>query len=197
MQFQENDIILYPTDTLYGLGVDATNPEMVKKLKELKGRDDGKPISIAVSDIEMLRAYAEVTPLAERLIEQFLPGKLTLILNVKDSSISHLSTDGSVGVRIPFHEGTLKLIQEFGKPITATSANVSNMPTESTPEAILKQFGKRSPEPACAGRITQVIDEGELPDSTPSTVVDARGAVPIIVREGAISAQNIKDVVSL
>ena len=77
------------------------------------------------------------------------------------------------------------VIQNFGKPITATSANVSGMMTENTPEKILAQFG------AQAGMITQVIDEGELPLSKPSTVVDARGNVPIIIREGAISKDQI------
>ena len=181
MQFGPNDIVLYPTDTIYGLGVDATSPEMVQRLKELKGRGDEKHISIAVSDVEMLCEYAEVTPLAEKLIEKFLPGKLTLILNTRDLGFRHLANDGTIGVRIPAHAQTLELIQEFGKPITATSANVAGMPTEKNPQKILEQFGDRSAE------ITQVIDEGELPPSEPSTVVDARGEEVVVIREGAVS----------
>lgn len=173
-------ITVYPTDTQYGLGVDATDPEAVLCLKELKGREEGKAISIAVSDIDMLRQYAEVTPLAETLIETFLPGKLTLILQVRQAGLAHLAPDGSVGVRIPDSQETLNLIQEFGVPITATSANVSGMEPESIPEKILEQFGDK------ANWITRVIDVGELPPSAPSTVVDARGSVPIIVREGAV-----------
>ena len=175
------DIILYPTDTLYGLGVDATNPEMVQKLNTLKGRGSEKHLSIAVADTAMLEKYAEITPLAERLIEKFLPGKLTLILNVRDPGFGHIAYEGTIGVRIPNQEQVLELIREFGKPITATSANVSGMTPERTPESILKQFGEK------AGMITKVIDIGELPPSEPSTVVDARGEKPVIIREGAIS----------
>lgn len=189
MQFGENDIILYPTDTLYGLGVDATSPEMVRKLKELKERGDEKHISIAVSDADMLRQYVEVTPLAERLIETFLPGKLTIVLKPKNLPAELGTEMGEIGIRIPAREEILELIREFGRPITATSANVSGMPTEKTPRAILAQFGDKSHE------ITQVIDRGELPPSEPSTVVDARGGVPIIIRPGAISEVAIFDAV--
>lgn len=188
MQFGSNDIVLYPTDTVYGLGVDATNPEMVQKLKELKGRGDEKHISIAVSDVAMLHQYAEVTPLSERLAKHFLPGKLTLVLNVQNPGFAHfkqLSNDGTVGVRIPNHPQALELIQELGKPITATSANVFGMPTERTVEKILTQFGGK------AKMITKVIDAGELPLFEPSTVVDARGKVPVIIRHGAILQEKI------
>lgn len=199
MQLKPDSIILYPTDTLYALGVDATNPEMVRKLKELKGRNEGKPISIAVDSIEMMKHYAEVTPLAQLLAKKFLPGKLTLtlILKAKCSMSRHrtfeqcilaegvVAPDGSVGVRIPNHPRALALIRELGKPLTATSANVSSMETESTPEKILAQFGDK------ASWITHIIDEGALPPSGPSTVVDARGTGPVILREGAIAASNI------
>ncbi len=182
-----NDIILYPTDTLYGLGVDATNPEAVLRLQELKGRDDKKPISIAVDSLEMLEQYAQVTALARKLAKKFLPGKLTLILcaNPGIRTKGVVGSDGSVGVRIPNHPQALALIQKIGKPITATSANVSGMLPENTVEKILTQFGEK------AGMISRVIDGGELPLNTPSTVVDARGEKPIILREGAISSSNI------
>jgi L-threonylcarbamoyladenylate synthase len=188
MQFTTHDIILYPTDTIYGLGVDATNPTMVDALKKLKGRDEGKAISIAVADREMLARYAEVTPLAEKLIDALLPGKLTLVLNVQGDELKALSNDGSIGIRIPAYEQVFALLREIGKPITATSANIAGMPTENTPAKILAQFGERS------SAITQVIDVGELPPSAPSTVVDARGTQPIILREGALSEELIMSV---
>lgn len=182
-------IILYPTDTIYGLGVDATDAEAVTRLRLLKGRDDKKPISIAVSGIEMMDEYADVTPLARRLAERFLPGKLTIVLNAKANLPAELTAgSGTVGVRIPKHMLVMKLIEELGKPITATSANVSDMEPEKTPELILKQFGEKAPW------ITKVYDLGELPESAPSTVVDARGENPIIVREGAITGEDIKAV---
>ena len=192
MQLNPGFLVLYPTDTLYGLGVDATDPEAVARLQELKGRNEGKPFSVAVDSLEMIERYAEVTPLARRLAEKFLPGKLTLILQAKCATPGCctlaegvVAEDGSVGVRIPAQNQVLELIGELGKPITATSANASGMPTENTPEAILGQFGDK------ASWITDVIDAGALPQSLPSTVVDARGEAPVIVREGAISEEAV------
>lgn len=181
-------IFLYPTDTIYGLGVDATDPEAVLRLQTLKGRPDGKPISVVVSDMDMLRQYAEVTPLGERLAAAFLPGKLTLVLQAVPGKLAPgvVSADGSVGFRIPAHDVPRALVEKIGKPITATSANVSDMETEKTPEAILAQFTDR------ASMITEVVDHGALTPSLPSTVVDARGSDPLIIREGAIPASLIQ-----
>lgn len=95
-------VTLYPTDTVYGLGVDATDAEAVLRLRELKGSGGEKHYSIVVSDMAMMRQYAEVTPLAERLAAKFLPGKLTLILNMKGLP-KELSDDGTIGIRIPAH----------------------------------------------------------------------------------------------
>ena len=181
-------ILLYPTDTLYGLGVDALNVEALKKLKVLKGRDEGKPISIVVSDMEMAEVYAEVTPLARKLAEVFLPGKITLILNARDNLPVELTAGtGTIGIRIPNNILCLNIARELGRPYTATSANVSDMDSKSTVSGILAQFG------AQAGMIDRVIDVGELLESLPSTVVDARGDTPHIIREGAISKEDIQN----
>ena len=181
-------ILLYPTDTLYGLGVDALNVEALKKLRALKGREEGKPISIVVADMKMVEEYAEVTPLARKLAEAFLPGKITLILNAKDILPAELTAGtGSVGVRIPNNILCLNLARQLGRPYTATSANVSDMDPKSTVSGILAQFG------AEAGMIDRVIDVGELLESLPSTVVDVRGNAPHVVREGAISKEDIQN----
>lgn len=182
-------IVLYPTDTIYGLGVDATDPEAVSRLRELKGSGGEKHYSIAVRDLAMMRQFAEVTPLAERLAAAFLPGKLTLVLTAKDLP-KELSDDGTIGVRIPNHPVVMQLIEEIGAPITATSANVSGQPTLHTPAEILKQFADK------AHLITRVIDAGPLQPSEPSTVVDARGDAPIIIREGAVSKEKIERVLA-
>jgi len=182
-------IILYPTDTLYGLGVDALNVEALKKLKQLKGRDEGKPISIIVCDMEMAGVYAEITPLAKKLAEKFLPGKLTLVLKANDKLPEELTSGtGTVGIRIPKHHLCIHIVREFGKPITATSANVADMEAKNSVEEILDQFQERSV------MIDRVIDTGKLPDSLPSTVVDARGEKPIVLREGAIKAEDIENI---
>lgn len=179
-------IILYPTDTLYGLGVDALNVEALKKLKTLKGRSDSKPISIVVADMAMAEEYAEVTPLARKLAETFLPGKLTLVLSAKENLPTELTAGtGTIGIRIPNHLLCLNLARELGRPFTATSANVSDQESKNSATGILAQFGMH------AGLIDRVIDVGTLPDSLPSTTVDARGEVPIVLREGAVSKEEI------
>jgi L-threonylcarbamoyladenylate synthase len=180
-------IILYPTDTVYGLGVDATDADAVRALKALKSRSDGQPISIIVADIAMAERYAEVTPLARKLADKFLPGKLTIVLMAKNLPDEITAGTGTVGVRIPAHPAPLALVRELGKPITATSANVSGMTTMNTPTEILKQFGEK------AAAITRVIDGGALPESLPSTVVDARGEAVAILREGAIAGLAIEE----
>lgn len=179
-------IVLFPTDTIYGLGVDATDAEAVLQLQKLKGRDEKKPISIVVTDMAMAEEYVIVTPLAKRLAEKFLPGKLTLVLDVKGTlPLGITAGTGTVGIRVPNHPVPLRLVHELGRPISATSANVADMPTETTPEKILSQFAERS------HMITDIIDEGALPESAPSTVVDARGDTALVLREGAILKVDI------
>ncbi len=202
---KKGGIVLYPTDTVYGLAVDATNREAVRRVQTLKGRSERKPISIAVSDLEMAGNYVVVTVLAKTLAAKFLPGKLTLVLTARDTTVprgnvvslatenDHLAPEisagtGTVGVRIPRHLAVLQLIKDFGKPITATSANVADQPTLSSVTEIIAQFSERKE------MISHSIDEGALPASQPSTVVDARGDVPIILREGAISKKDIESV---
>ncbi|XKT74153.1 MAG: L-threonylcarbamoyladenylate synthase [Patescibacteria group bacterium UBA2163] len=194
MQFGPTTIVLYPTDTLYGLGVDATSPEAITRLQHLKGRDDKKPISIVVSDIAMMNQYVEVTPLARKLAEKFLPGKITLVLKAKtrpenrdDTPLASgvVSQEGTVGIRIPDRPEALELVRDLGRPLTATSANVSGKATARTPEKILLQFNEK------ASMITDVVSIGKLPISEPSTVIDARGEKPIILREGAILTATI------
>ncbi|MEK7063470.1 MAG: L-threonylcarbamoyladenylate synthase [Patescibacteria group bacterium] len=178
-------IWLYPTDTLFGLGADATDPAAIAVLRELKGSPGEKHISIVVADLAMMRQYAEVTPLAEKLAAAFLPGKLTLVLNAKNLP-KDLSEDGTIGIRIPNHPVPLALVRKLGKPITATSANVSGQRCMMSVPEIHDQFGDKY-------YLLKREDEWPmwLPPSAPSTVVDARGDTPIVIREGAITTQQI------
>jgi L-threonylcarbamoyladenylate synthase len=174
-------IYLYPTDTVYGLGVDARDGSAIARLRSLKGSGAEKHYSIAVSSIDMMRQYSLVTPLAEKLVSAFLPGKLTLILTAQN--LPHVLTeDGTIGIRIPDHPVVHELIQKIGGPITATSANVSGLPPQPSVPEILKQFGDRAADITFDPTWPQ-----SLPPSLPSTVIDARGAVPVLVRDGAIS----------
>ncbi|MDO8561398.1 MAG: L-threonylcarbamoyladenylate synthase [bacterium] len=194
-------VILFPTDTQYGLGADALSDDAVEKIYAIKGRDERKPIHCIVSDVAMMEKYAEVPDMARMLAGEFLPGGLTLILKKREgieTGIAHgIST---IGIRIPNNQFCMKLAKEFGRPFTATSANVSGQKTEHTVEAILEQFGPNNSYSNVLKNIRirkeempidLVVDAGELPDSQPSTVVDLSGKEPVILREGAIPAADI------
>lgn len=185
----QGGILLYPTDTLYGLGVDALNVEALKKLRALKGREEGKPISVVVSDMAMAEEYAVVTPLAKKLAEAFLPGKLTLVLEVKSVLPVELTAGtGTIGIRIPKNILCLGMARDLGRPFTATSANVSGEESLHSVPEILHQFGDR------AKMIARSIDVGMLGVSLPSTILDVRGDTLRIIREGAISEEEILSV---
>jgi L-threonylcarbamoyladenylate synthase len=182
-KLRSGGVILYPTDTLYGLGADALSNDAVRKIYDLKGRDERKPIHAIVSDMEMMEKYAEVSDLARMLAKEFLPGPLTLILKKKARIKTGIARGISkIGFRIPDNPFCLALVEKFGKPVTTTSANRSGLKTERTAEAILEQL---------SGEIALVVDAGELPEREPSSVVDLTGNEPIILREGAIPVADI------
>lgn len=176
-------IILYPTDTVYGLGVDATSVEAIRALRALKGGTTvmDKKYLVAVDGLDMVRAIAKVTPLAERLAARFWPGALSLVLESTLFPEELTCGTGTIAVRMPNHPAALALVKEFGKPITSTSANLTGEPTMSSVQEILAQFGEK------ASMVTRVIDGGTLLQSVPSTIVDVRGDTPVIIRAGAIS----------
>jgi L-threonylcarbamoyladenylate synthase len=191
-------VILYPTDTLYGLGADAFSDEAVAKVYSIKGRDEKKPIHCIVLDIQTAQRYTEVNDLARKLAEKFLPGPLTLVLKKSAQGRSALGGKSQVdsgigrdtytiGIRIPQNEFCLELARTFG-PYTTTSANVAGAEgLRSVPE-ILAQLGEH------ASMIDLAIDAGELPQRKPSTVVDVSSSEVKILREGAISAAEISQV---
>jgi L-threonylcarbamoyladenylate synthase len=187
-----NGVLLYPTDTLYGLGVDAFSDEAVSRLYAIKGRDEKKPIHAIVADMTMAARYGHVNNLARALAEAFIPGPLTLILKKKEWVDTGIGRRGdTIGIRIPKSAVCLKLSRAFDIPITTTSANLAGEPCESSIAAILEQLGSR------ASGISLAIDAGELPQSAPSTIVDVSSGRAILLREGAIPASEIANIVSL
>lgn len=179
-------VVLYPTDTLYGLGADAFSDAAVAKVYAIKGRDEKKPIHCVVSSIDEVESYAEVNDFARRLARKFLPGPLTLILHKKqniDSGIAKGIT--TFGIRIPQNEFCLGLAKAFG-PYTTTSANLASAANLRSVPEILAQLGEQ------ADLIDLVIDAGELPVRDPSTVVDVSTGEFKIVREGAVTLAEIQ-----
>jgi L-threonylcarbamoyladenylate synthase len=152
-------LVVYPTETIYGLGVDALSEIAVYKVYEAKQRQIGNPISVAISDIEMIHGIAYVDEFAEKFIQKFLPGPVTVVVPVKNSLPSVLSGGtGKVGIRYPNHAIALALIEKFDGPITSTSANVSGGASPVTLEQVNTPYD-------------HLIDGGGLP-GIPSTVID-------------------------
>jgi L-threonylcarbamoyladenylate synthase len=151
-------LVVYPTDTVYGLGADALSKEAVDRVYEVKQRPREQPISILVADFDMLYRYANVSQAQKKVLEEQLPGPYTFILEPKEKmSVS----DSSVGFRIPKHWCT-KIAKEFGKPITTTSANIHGRETPATITELRKTFGDR---------VEVYVDGGTL-SGKPSTVID-------------------------
>jgi L-threonylcarbamoyladenylate synthase len=180
---RKGEVILYPTDTLYGLGVDARNPEAVARLKELKGRESKKPISVIVSDVKHMERCGVMNAAAHAIAERFLPGPLTLVLPAHPSMPKEVQLGDAIGLRIPNNDFCLALAKAYGEPITTTSANVSGLPTKRSVNDIIWHFGKE------ISRIALIIDAGELPESPPSTVVRVTDETPRLLRDGALAKE--------
>ena len=179
-------VVLYPTDTLYGLGADALSDEAVRKIYSIKGREEEKPIHAIVSGLDMAARYAEISDDVRLLAERLPQGQVTYIVRKKpECKTGILNGIGTLGFRIPNNELCALMTQAVGKPVTATSANRSGKLPERSIGKILAQLGGN------VEGIDLVVDAGELPERRPSTVVDLSGIEPVIVREGAVSASEI------
>lgn len=186
-------MILYPTETLYALGVNALLEAELKKLYLLKGRDSEKVASWLVRDIDDIKRFAEVGKTAAKIAEGFLPGSLTLVLKVNNELPDTIvAPDRTIGFRISSDPMTEKIIAafmaEYDAPLTCTSANVSGAPTFSTPGEILQQFGEK------AYMIDEIHDDGPR-KGLASTVVRVIGDAITVLREGEISERELREVV--
>jgi L-threonylcarbamoyladenylate synthase len=174
------DVIVFPTETVYGLGADALNPAAVEKVFQLKGRNPDSPIPIIVADQAMLQGVVEkIPPVARTLMEQFWPGPLTLVLPAASGTPKQLlNRTGGVGVRISSQLIATELAQAFGRPLTATSANPSGQQAASTIAQAQNYF---------ASDIEIFLDGGKLPSKTGSSVVEVIDDRIKIIRAGEIS----------
>lgn len=168
----DGGVILYPTDTVYGLGANIFNRKAVKKVYNIKKRSYLKPVSLLVSSKDAIPLVSKASLNQLNFIDKYLPGPYTFILKKSKIVPRHL-TNGSVnvGVRVPKSEIACSLAKIF--PITTTSANLSNKDTLDTPEEILKQLG-------C--EVDLIIDVGPLKSGNPSTIIDLTGEEPVFVK---------------
>ena len=175
-------LVIYPTETCYGAGVDATNQKAVNKLLAYKTRREGKPLSIAVLNQKMAGKYVNLNATAKNLYKQFLPGPLTVVSAGRGQVANGVESETkTLGVRIPDHPVAKALVQALGKPITATSANVSYKPKPYSIRQLLKQTSKKQ-----QSLIDCIIDVGKLPKRPASTVVDTTLDDPLVLRQGKL-----------
>ncbi len=181
-------MILYPTETIYALGVNAFSEEEINLLYQVKGRADGKAVSILVRDISDIERYSYLGEKARRLAEAFLPGPLTLVLAVRDSVPSFLAKERTLGFRLSSDVVAQKVIEDFmaeyDAPLTCTSANKSTLPTLPTVDEILSQLGTE------AKYVTEIYNDGPR-EGVASTVVRVINEEVTILREGAVSEAEI------
>jgi L-threonylcarbamoyladenylate synthase len=180
---KNNGLVIYPTDTLYGLGANALSEFTVRKIFEVKGRDFNKPISIAVSSLNEAKKYVKLNQIALKLAKRILPGPITLILPVK-KKFPKILTRGKnkIGIRVPDNKVTLELIKKCGFPLTSTSANVSGGKDSITAKDAIKQIG---------GKVDLVLDSGRCKYSKQSTVIEITKKEIKILREGVIKKEKI------
>lgn len=173
-------LIIYPTETVYGVGVDATNPTAVNKLLAYKSRREGKPLSIVVSDRSMAKQFIKFNPQAEKLFERFLPGPVTIVAQGRHQTAPGVESEfGTLGIRIPDYPLIQQLVTKLGRPMTATSANASGKKRPYTVSDILDNLSATQKK-----KIDLVIDAGHLPSNPPSTVIDTTLSTPLTMRGG-------------
>jgi len=172
-------LVIFPSDTVYGLLVDATNKAAVEKLIAFKNRPVGKPISI-FTDIESMDQLVEINKDQQKVFEEILPGPFTIVLPSKHKVNKLLESEtGTLGVRVPMYQPIKELVNKFKKPITATSANLAGRSPHYSIGSLLNELTEKQKE-----LIDLIVDAGQLPKNKPSTVVDLSRSNVKILRQG-------------
>jgi L-threonylcarbamoyladenylate synthase len=179
---KKEGVIVYPTDTFYGLGASCYSRAAIHRIRRLKKRDPQKPLSIVVSSSDMLQSVVtDLPPLFMALSSKFWPGPLTLVLSASTRLPRELlSSKETIGVRLPAHPWLLELVKSLDSPITATSANLSGEKEIISPENAVDIF---------SGKVDLIVDGGTAQEKLPSTVVDLTLERPKILRKGAVSEE--------
>jgi len=184
---KQGGLVAFPTDTVYGLGACVNIEQAVERLYQVKKRPRNMALPLLLAHTSQISEVAEPVPeIAWLLARHFLPGALTLVLP-KSNSVPDIITAGgmTVAVRIPAHPVPVALAEGLGAPVVGTSANLSGRPSPLTAGEVYSQFGDK---------VDLVIDGGRCPGGRESTIVDVIGEIPVILREGAISREEIEQV---
>jgi L-threonylcarbamoyladenylate synthase len=186
---KQGGLVVYPIDTVYGLGCDLFNVKAVKKLFKAKGERKNKPLPILASSLKAVERIAYMNKNARRIAEEFWPGPLTLVLPKKPAlPIIVTCNSASVGVRIPNHKVALKLITLCGGLLVGTSANKTGAkPSKTAQEAVIQLDEK----------VDIILDDGPTPLGQESSIVDLTQGEPKILREGTIKLKHIMDTIDV
>ncbi|MFD0050843.1 L-threonylcarbamoyladenylate synthase [Actinomycetes bacterium NPDC127524] len=186
---QKNEVVAFPTETVYGLGANAKSDEAVKKVFLAKGRPSDNPLIVHIASKEQLgEIVASVPETAKTLMNKFWPGPLTIILEKRQGVLSEIVTAGldTVGVRMPDHPVALSLIAKSGLPIAAPSANTSGKPSPTSAVHV---------ESDLTGKIAGIVDGGPTGVGVESTVIDCTLDIPVILRPGGITKDEIEETI--
>jgi len=178
-------LVAFPTDTVYGLGAWGNHRQAVERIYQLKERPRNMPLPLLLASASQINEVADPIPqIAWLLVSEFLPGALTIVLP-KSKSVPDFVTAGgtTVAIRIPAHPIPVALIEGLGAPVVGTSANLSGKPSSLTADEVSSQFGDK---------VDLVIDGGQCLWDRESTIVDVTGEVPVVLREGAISREELE-----
>jgi L-threonylcarbamoyladenylate synthase len=183
----EGGVIAFRTDTFYGLGADPFNPHAVARVRELKGREDDKPILLLISDHDhVARLIVDPTEAFTRVAEKFWPGPLTIIGSAVPALPEAITAGtGTVGIRLPADEQVRELVRECGGVLTATSANPSGREPARSAQEVAEYFPTG---------LDLIVDGGEVTATEPSTVLDVLTSPPRVIREGAIGRNVIEQI---
>lgn len=185
---KQNEIVAFPTETVYGLGANAHSNDAVEKIFQAKGRPSDNPLIVHIASVEQLtKLVKQVPPIAEKLIKAFWPGPLTLVLE-KGEGIADKVTAGlsTVAVRMPDHPVAIQLIKEANVPVAAPSANVSGKPSPTTATHVWEDLN---------GKIAGIVDGGATGVGVESTVLDLTLETPMILRPGGVTREQIEGVI--
>ena len=181
-------VIIYPTDTLYGIGVNALDENAIAKIYKIKKQDENKPISVIARNIKMARRIACIDSKVEKILERIWPGPITVVLRKKDV-IPYMLTSGgeTVAIRIPDNKFISALMKKIDFPITATSANISGEKNLLKSDEIVEKFKNSKPSPDL------FINAGDIKNPTASTIVDLTTPVPKILRMGIVGREKMQE----
>lgn len=186
-------VIVFPTDTVYGLGADATSESAVRKVFKIKQRPEDKPVPLLISDLEMAKKLSYFDKRVEKVLLSVWPGPITVLLQAKGGVLPQLVTAGrqTIGLRIPDYKIAHFLTAKCGAPLVATSANISGKPSSNKISGVIAQFEKASHKPDL------ILDAGDLKFVEPSTVLDFSKGKPIITRVGLVNKKKLFDIIGV